>query len=496
MNDFQFWDELGKIFNAVMAYQEKAVEFNKRFINPWIPLGNVFDNRDRNNDAVRAYHKAIELDPNNAQNWYELGNVHFRMKSYDEAAEAYRQAIEIEPGHGSACSNLALTLANQGRLAEAIPLYQKSIQLLRDDKEKAVAWNRLGNVHRKLNEYALAVEAFQRADELDAENAGFKDDLEEAPSPHAPGDEGAMAGLPDVTALQSLDPLQFMAASGRLEDRRSAPADEAEPSLAPAPTESEQPTEVNILASQPEFTAAGLSESSDADTTEALADSAPRSDAGDSSKERAAASVRETETDEHVPMSVYAAYEEYLRDSDQAIGFAAQERAEQDHVEEKAPDPAPETIPPAPAAKVDSSGELQIEMDTRNAHVWNELGNIYFNNGQFDDAVIAYSKAIELDRWFAWPYSNLALTYVQRDRLSEAILLYQRSIELFRDPKDQAISWNRLGNVYRRLNDYEHAIAAYQHADDLDPENATLSLQSRFSLLGNFAAEPKPSLVS
>jgi len=40
----------------------------------------------------------------------------------------------------------------------------------------------------------------------------------------------------------------------------------------------------------------------------------------------------------------------------------------------------------------------------------------------FDDAVVAYSKAIELDRWFAWPYSNLALTYVQKGALWKRIL--------------------------------------------------------------------------
>ena len=128
--------------------------------------------------------------------------------------------------------------------------------------------------------------------------------------------------------------------------------------------------------------------------------------------------------------------------------------------------------------------------------LWNELGNLYFLSGAYDDAIVAYSKAIELDRWFAWPYSNLALAYVQKRRFVEAILLYQRSIELFTGDKDKAVSWNRLGNVYRRLNDYENAIAAYQRADALDPDNATLSLQSRFSLLGNYATDRKPSYVS
>ena len=192
--------------------------------------------------------------------------------------------------------------------------------------------------------------------------------------------------------------------------------------------------------------------------------------------------------DEELPDgSEQNAYEEYLKDSDEPMHLYAPE----------AKDEEPEDAPaPEPVAKLDATGELQIEMDTKNAHVWNELGNVYFNTSAFDDAIVAYSKAIELDRWFAWPYSNLALAYVQKRRFVEAILLYQRSIELFTSDKDKAISWNRLGNVYRRLNDYENAIAAYQRADALDPDNATLSLQSRFSLLGNYAMDQKPSYAS
>ena len=182
----------------------------------------------------------------------------------------------------------------------------------------------------------------------------------------------------------------------------------------------------------------------------------------------------------------HVAYEEYLKDMSEPI----QGLDDEDMGEPELPGS------PEPVAKIDASGELQIEMDTKNAHVWNELGNVYFNSSAFDDAIVAYSKAIELDRWFAWPYSNLALAYVQKRRFVEAILLYQRSIELFGSDKDKAISWNRLGNVYRRLNDYENAIAAYQRADALDPDNSTLSLQSRFSLLGNYAMEQKPSYVS
>ena len=134
-----------------------------------------------NKEAVSAYQKAIEIDPDNAQNWYELGNVHFKMGHYEDAVAAFNKAIELEPGYGWSYNNLALTYVSQGKHTQAIPLYRKSIDLLTADKDKAVAWNRLGNVYRKLNEYTLAVDAFQKADDLDHENAGFRDNLDEAP---------------------------------------------------------------------------------------------------------------------------------------------------------------------------------------------------------------------------------------------------------------------------------------------------------------------------
>src|SRR5512143_2290802 len=234
MSNYEFWDELGKIFNAVVAYQEKTIEFNKRFINPWIRLGNVFDKQDRNKEAVSAYEKAIEIDPDNAQNWCELGNVHFKMGTHDEAVAAFNKALELDPGSGWANCNLALTLVSQGRYVQAIPLYRKSIDLLAEPKDQAVAWNRLGNVYRKLNEYALAVDAFQKADELDHENAGFRDNLDEAPQASAvvevDASEGGEATPVTVSAIELIV--------------TDSQADEAAPQTAEQPAEVDASTEV------------------------------------------------------------------------------------------------------------------------------------------------------------------------------------------------------------------------------------------------------------
>src|SRR5512142_2963987 len=105
--------------------------------------------------------------------------------------------------------------------------------------------------------------------------------------------------------------------------------------------------------------------------------------------------------------------------------------------------------------------------------LWNELGNLYFLSGSYNQASQAYQRSIQLDENFGRPYSNLALTYVQQGKFEEAIELYRRSIELLTEDKERAVSWNRLGTVYRHLKDYSKAVIAFQEADELDPQSAT-----------------------
>ena len=107
--------------------------------------------------------------------------------------------------------------------------------------------------------------------------------------------------------------------------------------------------------------------------------------------------------------------------------------------------------------------------------LWNELGNLYFLSGAYAQAVHAYHRAIKLDDSFGRPYSNLALTYVQQGKFEQAVDLYRRSIELLTENKEKAISWNRLGNVYRYLRDYQEAVVAYRQADQLDPETEMMT---------------------
>jgi tetratricopeptide (TPR) repeat protein len=94
-----------------------------------------------------------------------------------------------------------------------------------------------------------------------------------------------------------------------------------------------------------------------------------------------------------------------------------------------------------------------------------------------------------LDPGLGWPYSNLARILASQGKHAQAIPLYQKSIELLSDKKDKAVSWNRLGNAYRKLNDYDNAIKAFQEAVALTDEGMNLVTRARFSLLSNVYSE-------
>jgi tetratricopeptide (TPR) repeat protein len=117
------------------------------------------------------------LNIKSAHDLNEHGNALLNTGAYGEATQAYNKAIEIDHSFGWPHANLALVAVNNGKYADAIPLYQKSLKLLKTKLEKAVVWNRLGIAYRKLNDYIKAIQAHRKALELDPKNISARQDL-------------------------------------------------------------------------------------------------------------------------------------------------------------------------------------------------------------------------------------------------------------------------------------------------------------------------------
>jgi tetratricopeptide (TPR) repeat protein len=100
----------------------------------------------------------------NHEFWNEIGNLYFMCGAYEPAIHAYLRSIKLENTFGRSYSNLAMAYVQIGKYDEAIKLYRRGIELLSDEKEKAITWNRIGFLYRQLKKYNNALEAYQRAD--------------------------------------------------------------------------------------------------------------------------------------------------------------------------------------------------------------------------------------------------------------------------------------------------------------------------------------------
>jgi superkiller protein 3 len=402
------WNGLGDAYasvgrgdDAIKAYQQ-AAQLNQRYVTPWLRLGNLFSKQERYRDALKAFQHAAMLDPRNSSIWNEMGLVYSRCNALEDAIAAFSKAIEIDRGYGSAYRNLGLVYTKQGKYTASVPLFLRSVELLQEEKDKAVSWECLGNVYRQLNEYEKAVEAYEMADKLER---GSLTPFGEKPRE-------------DVASFVTPQPMEPMADVQVVE--------ETDGKL----TVLESETVLNV--------------------------------GTDISPQAAPPTIEKG--NEAAPGWIFGSNCE-LADSEQSeneIVFPSVET----------PDETDKVVPSMPVNPQQPEAIQNAEESSTDAMFWNEKGNEYFKRGAFEDAIIAYNKAIQLDARLGWSYSNLAHIYVMQNQYAEALLLYQKSIDLLDADKDKAVCWNGLGNVYRCLNDYANAVAAYQKAAELDPDTA------------------------
>ncbi|MDP2731385.1 MAG: tetratricopeptide repeat protein [Dehalococcoidales bacterium] len=96
----------------------------------------------------------------------------------------------------------------------------------------------------------------------------------------------------------------------------------------------------------------------------------------------------------------------------------------------------------------------------------NSRGISYNDGGEYEKALVAFNKAIELDPTFALAYSNRGWVHIKLGEYEKAIVDSSRAIEL--NP-ELAIAYNIRGWAYTESGKYEEAIADYNKALELDP---------------------------
>ena len=128
-------------------------------------IGDIFARKHLDQQAAEEYERAIKLAPDFAEAHNNLANVLWRKTKDQKALDHYARAIALKPEFEVARENLALIMAEVGDLDEALRLLESAPR----EQRSATTWRRLAIVQKQAKRLDQALDAAERALELDAD---------------------------------------------------------------------------------------------------------------------------------------------------------------------------------------------------------------------------------------------------------------------------------------------------------------------------------------
>lgn len=101
------------------------------------------------------------------------------------------------------------------------------------------------------------------------------------------------------------------------------------------------------------------------------------------------------------------------------------------------------------------------QREPNSARACSNLGNTYFKNNLYEDAIRMYKKSLTLPYSYPFIHFNLGATYEKVGLADKAIEEYKASISR---NNDNTLAFNNLGTIYDKQGLYDLAIEAYNNA--------------------------------
>ena len=134
------------------------------------------------------------------------------------------------------------------------------------------------------------------------------------------------------------------------------------------------------------------------------------------------------------------------------------------------------------ARAAQDAGNLQLaevllqratEVDPKNKFAWNNLGLIYFQMRQDDQAITCFQKQIEVNPYDEYAYNNLGRVYWNDRKYEDAVKAFSKQIE--NNPLDK-FAHSNLGAMFSEWHKYDLAVPELEKAASLSPESGELQV--------------------
>ena len=164
---------LGSVYRATGKYTEAIAELKRALAlapnsdEAYRRLGDVYLDTGNWADAIQAFRKAAQINPYYWVNVNALGTAYFQSGAYGQALEAFRQITVLEPDIDVGYENMGNVYLQQAKYQECIPYYQKALQI----EPYYSTYSNLGMAYFFLKQYANAAQNFEKAAELNPNDA-------------------------------------------------------------------------------------------------------------------------------------------------------------------------------------------------------------------------------------------------------------------------------------------------------------------------------------
>ncbi len=149
-------------YDKALDEGERAIALNPSGADVHAFYGLSLDRAGRPEEAIPMFQKAIRLNPYGPAWYYQcFGNALRNTGRFEEAVSAFKKSLPLAPDRIWTHYGLAITYTLAGRPEEAIPFYQKAIQL--NPSGQFYFYSNFGNALRDAGRFEEAVSAYKKA---------------------------------------------------------------------------------------------------------------------------------------------------------------------------------------------------------------------------------------------------------------------------------------------------------------------------------------------
>jgi superkiller protein 3 len=344
-----------------------------------------------------------------SNNYLDQGLDLRKQGKVSEAIAVYQKALEIYPNNALAYVNLGNALSEQGKQKEALTAYNKALNI---NPKSAIAYWGLGNALSEQGKLDEAIAAYRKAINIDPNDATAYNYLGMALSKQGKIDEGLAAyrkaltiDPKDATPYASL--AVVLRNQGKIDEGLAAyrKALEIYPNNAPA------------------YYGMGLALSKQGKIDEAIA---------------AYRKAIELEPDKTHKAKLYL-----------SLGAAL---SKQNKLEE---------------ALTAYRKAIELKPDKNNFNPYLSLGNALFDQGKLDKAIALFQQAIKLDPENTYAYNYLGMALSEQGKLKEGIAAYRQVIQLY---PNSEYAYDSLCYALQQQGKFSEAIEQCKRANRLSQD--------------------------